>query len=296
MAIPESQLQTWSHQGAVTTSSGTYASIRNALNDASSPYSNRNFEVFLQGSYANTTNIRGDSDVDVVIMLKSIFRSYLNDLPPDQMQAYRQTYPDATYRLSEFKSGVVSRLQAAFGYHTVAVGNKAVKVAAASGRLGADVVVCHQYRDYRYFFSDHNQDYNEGVLLVPSSGADIINYPRLHRSNCTAKHQNTSNWFKPTVRMFKNMRSRLVDSTVLADDTAPSYFVEGLLYNVPDGQFGGSFQDTFCNCVNWLREADRSKFVCANGKLWLSGPLSTQWSQDNCTRFLNALVDLWNGW
>ncbi|MFW6106628.1 MAG: nucleotidyltransferase, partial [bacterium] len=125
---------------------------------------------------------------------------------------------------------------------------------------------------------------------------EIINYPKLHRDNCTAKHQSTGNWFKPTVRMFKNMRSRLVKSAALSRDTAPSYFVEGLLYNVPDGEFGASFQDTFCNCVNWLREANQSEFACANGKLWLFGTRSTQWSQDDCDHFLSALVDMWNKW
>jgi len=32
MGIPESQLETWSHQGAVTTAEATHKSIRNALN------------------------------------------------------------------------------------------------------------------------------------------------------------------------------------------------------------------------------------------------------------------------
>lgn len=33
MAIPESQLETWSNRGSVTQSSGTYQTIRNALLD-----------------------------------------------------------------------------------------------------------------------------------------------------------------------------------------------------------------------------------------------------------------------
>ena len=34
MAIPEAQLETWSHQGSVTQSSSTYASIKNMLEEA----------------------------------------------------------------------------------------------------------------------------------------------------------------------------------------------------------------------------------------------------------------------
>lgn len=72
MGIPESQLQTWSNQGATASSSALYERIRAALrNDAA--LHGRNFEVFLQGSYRNSTNIRGDSDVDVVVKLTDTY-------------------------------------------------------------------------------------------------------------------------------------------------------------------------------------------------------------------------------
>jgi hypothetical protein len=63
MAIPESQLETWSHQGSVTQSAQTYAMIQNALNDAASPYYAKHYSIFLQGSYGNDTNVFRDSDV-----------------------------------------------------------------------------------------------------------------------------------------------------------------------------------------------------------------------------------------
>ena len=46
MGIPESQLDTWSHQGSVTQSSATYNTIKNALEPAGSPYAGKNYEVF----------------------------------------------------------------------------------------------------------------------------------------------------------------------------------------------------------------------------------------------------------
>jgi hypothetical protein len=55
MAIPEAQLDTWSHQGSVTQSATTYNSIKNILEAKDSPYSGKNFTVFLQGSYGNDT-------------------------------------------------------------------------------------------------------------------------------------------------------------------------------------------------------------------------------------------------
>jgi hypothetical protein len=65
-------------------------------------------------------------------------------------------------------------------------------------------------------------------------------------------------------RIFKNMRTRMAADGLIADGLAPSYYIEGLLYNAPNEQFGGIYTDTFCNCVNWLAKADKSKLVCAS--------------------------------
>jgi hypothetical protein len=73
VAVPESQLETWSHQGSVTQSSSTYQTIRNALMAPEAIYSEKYFKVFLQGSYGNETNIFAEIDVDVVVRLDSIF-------------------------------------------------------------------------------------------------------------------------------------------------------------------------------------------------------------------------------
>jgi tRNA nucleotidyltransferase (CCA-adding enzyme) len=77
MPIPESQLEIWSHQGAVTASKTTHESIRIALSANTSPIRQRvaagGVEIYLQGSYKNDTNIRGDSDVDVVVELTATY-------------------------------------------------------------------------------------------------------------------------------------------------------------------------------------------------------------------------------
>jgi len=79
MAILESQLERWAHQGAVATAKLTADSIRNALKSYNYWPAGIDFEVYLQGSYKNSTNIRGDSDVDVVVQLNSSFYSNLTE-------------------------------------------------------------------------------------------------------------------------------------------------------------------------------------------------------------------------
>lgn len=78
MSIPESQLITWTNQGSVTNSAITHNVLRNAL--ARHNWSSvMRYTDYLQGSYANTTNIRGESDVDIVIECTSIYNDNLSE-------------------------------------------------------------------------------------------------------------------------------------------------------------------------------------------------------------------------
>ena len=296
MAIPESQLTTWSSQGSITQSKNTYAAMKNALESSKSLYADKSFDVFLQGSYGNDTNIYSDSDVDTVIRLDSIFRSGLQQLSAEQQAAYRDAFEDATYTFSEFKSGVHTRLKNAFGEDDVTPGDKAFHIKENGSRRNADVVVCHQYRRYLHFGGKTDQEYVPGIIIPGTSTGDVINYPKLHSANLTVKHQATNSWFKPTIRIFKNMRNHLVEAGDIEDDTACSYFIEGLLYNVPDVQFGASYSATFSNTVNWLWQTDRSKLLCANRQYWLLGNSNVQWTTEKCDSFLTALIQLWNSW
>lgn len=294
MSIPNSQLEIWSHQGAVTTSKNTYASIKHNLEKNTSLYANKDFNVYLQGSYGNDTNIRSDSDVDVVIQLNSTFHRDISDLSEDQVRAYKSSYDSATYHLSEFKKDILSHLKDSYGLTVVDEGKKSIKLLGNSGRLNADVIVCCQYRDYHWFRSLSDQKYVEGIYFISTIGEIIVNYPKLHSENCTEKHKSTNNSFKPIVRIFKNMRSRLVSDGLISKDLAPSYFIEGLIYNIPEDRFNGSYEEAFCNCINWLLENDRSKFVTPSKKHWLFGDSSVQWTDSNCSQFLDALVKFWN--
>lgn len=296
MAIPEAQLDTWSHQGSVTQSSGTYQTVRNALTAANAPYAGRAYDVFLQGSYGNYTNIYAESDVDTVIRLDAIYGYSLDGLPADQQAAFRQAFVPATYTFGEFKQGVATRLADAFGARNVSFGTKTFKIEPNGARRKADVLACYQYRYYTRFVSHADFLCFPGVIFPTSSGQWIINYPKLHSDNCTARHQATNEWFKPTVRIFKNMRTKLVTDGQLADGIAPSYYIECMLYNVPVNNFGPNHVTTFYNSLFWLINCDKSQLKCANGMYFLLGNSPVQWTQANMDLFLNSLTHLWNNW
>jgi len=79
------------------------------------------------------------------------------------------------------------------------------------------------------------------------------------------------------VRILKNMRSRMVEDDLLRDGAAPSYYVEGISITcLPLEYVSTSFGDTFCNGINWLLKADKSKLVCANWQYYLLGNLNVQ--------------------
>ena len=86
----------------------------------------------------------------------------------------------------------------------------------------------------------------------------------------------------------------MTDSGYIKFGLAPSYFLEGLLYNVPDGRFGGTYTQNFVDVYNWLIGADRSRFVCANEQYYLCNPSSpVTWREEQSQEFLNALGLFW---
>lgn len=297
MAIPETQLETWSHQGSVTQSSTTYNSIKSVLEAAGTPYSDQPYSVFLQGSYGNDTNIYAESDVDIVIKLDGCWQSDLEALTPEDKEAYKSAHVDATYTHVHLKRDVLKVLADAYGVD-VQAGAKAIAIAARGSRRKADVIPAIQFRRYYKFKGSEDQSYDEGICFYNAAGERIANYPRQHSINLTRKHQGSSNRLKPMIRVLKNMRSKLVENGFIKAGIAPSYYLEGLLYNVPNEKFTTSFNDCFVNAINWLQqEANKSELVCANEQYYLlRDNTHTCWPKANCEAFLDSAIRLWKEW
>jgi hypothetical protein len=295
MAIPESQLDTWSHQGSVQQSSDTYATVKRALEANDTKYADKSRDVFLQGSYGNDTNIYAESDVDIVMRTDSIYYYDTSALNPQELQSFYVSFTAATYAYAEYKSQVVQALQKSFGQNDVKSGEKAVKIKASGNRRSSDVVVATEFR--RYYSGPMGPLYVPGICFFTPVGKQISNYPKQHSANLTAKHQATHQWFKPMVRILKNMRTKLMNDGVLAPGSAPSYFIEGLLYNVPNDKFGTLYGDTFVAAVNWIITADRTKFVTPSGQHYLARDGAPEcWPCSKCNTFIDEIVKLWNEW
>ncbi len=299
MSIPEAQLETWSHQGAVTTAKQTHEAIRRALASADSGIRDRGVDVYLQGSYKNDTNVRADSDVDVVVQLNSTFSADLSRLSEPSRVAWRQAYADATYLWPAFRADVLGALRDHFGRGAVTAGTKSLKVQADSGRLAADVVPCLMHRRYTSFVSAILESSVEGVKLWSEPDQQVIvNFPKSHYQKGVEKNSaaRTGGWFKPVVRMFKNARTRCVELKLLTPDAVPSYFVECLVYNASDSAFGPNYQSTYLQVLDSVRKRSWPEFVCQNEQTPLFGSTPQQWASDKAAPLLNALAALWNHW
>lgn len=293
MPINENQLDTWSAQGSVQQSAATYKTIKDVLEHTNSPYYSKFFDTFLQGSYGNTTNIYADSDVDAAIRLTSVYYANTTALGSGEKATYDQKFSPAEYSLAKFKEEVTGWLTKNFGAG-VKAGSKAIFVPASGSRRNADVLACAEHRHYWTFPQYGQPTYREGIIFWKTDGTEIVNYPKQHSANCTSKHQNTGGYFKPTVRIFKNMRNRMISDGALKDGVAPSYYLEGLLSNVPDNLFGMTYQQTITNCINYITAANTTEFTCANGIHYLlRHGHDVCWSPDDFATFMTALKKFW---
>ena len=291
MAIAERQLETWAQRGKTGQFTDTYKSIRGNVLNGSAPYPAADVEVFLQGSYGNDTNVWADSDVDIVLKHTGAYYRDLGQLPKDQRTRYENEHSvNASYGYEEFKAhaeGYIKRL-----YNGVQVGKKAVFVPGNNGRRNADILVCQQFRRYTSY-EPGNIRYHEGVAFF-SGGNRIDNFPKQHSTNLSSKHQATKSNFKLMVRVFKNMRNSMIEKGLLADGVAPSYFIEGMLWNVPNDKFTGDYQDMWVACFNWIVTADETKLACANDLYWLIRENSAVcWPSADFHRFTAALKKYW---
>ena len=96
MPIPETQLSRWSHHGAQDSPKRTHKAIRRVLAAYGCPIG-MIYDFHLQGPYRNDTNIRGDSDVDVVLEITSAFHHDADSLSQYARGVLASSFQTATY-------------------------------------------------------------------------------------------------------------------------------------------------------------------------------------------------------
>jgi predicted nucleotidyltransferase len=256
------------------------------------------YEVYLQGSYANSTNVRFDSDVDIVVQLNSTFFPEKSQLTPSEKTLYDLSHSGSDYKFKNFKDAIFQALKSELTESQVHYGDKCIKVDGNTYRVKADVVPCLQYRLYKRFISHENQDFVEGMKFFDTSNdKEIINFPKIHLKNCESKNVDTEGKFKDTVRIFKNMRNKLVESGIIEENIAPSYFIENLLYNCSSPCFDDSYQNCMIKILQFIFDAIQTGritgFICANEQNTLISEKT--WNLNDIVTFMNKMAEYYLG-
>ena len=199
---------------------------------ASRALAGRQIEVFAKGSYANRTNVRGDSDVDVAVFHQD---TYFYDYPAGVTDAQTGTVL-ADYLYPTFRDETAAALVARFGAAHVRAGNKALNIHENTYRIDADAVPCFGFRQYyRYGISLY---YHEGIALQPRDGSALVtSFPKQQYANGVAKNDATGREFKRLVRIVKNLRTEMAEAGNAAATPIPSYLIESLAWNYPNELF-----------------------------------------------------------
>ncbi len=134
--------------------------------------------MFLQGSYANNTNTRGDSDVDVVVMMTSTFMPDLSRLSAPEKQYHQLHRIPGTTSAADFRAMSSARNRSYYGSARVESKNKCLRVARTAGYVDADVVPAQQHRLFTSYSPSGYAEWVEGYLDPTLRGGRIVNYPR----------------------------------------------------------------------------------------------------------------------
>ena len=164
--------------------------------------------VLVQGSYANNTNIKRYSDVDVSVIYTPII--------PISLEMSFNKYKDEVY----------AALYKKFGYE-VKRKNKSIKVNGNTYRKSIDVVPAFSL----------TRNIEDGIQFITDDGVKITNYPLKQISNENQKNKLTNYKYKKYVRIFKNIKMDMENLKFSSAENVGSFQVESLLWNISNDCF-----------------------------------------------------------
>lgn len=222
-------------------------------------------DTFLQGSYKNSTNVRGDSDVDMGSETDEVFYYDTDWLPTEPR--YEHGVPTTSLKESveqslnqlgkggftfwEYRADVLASLHREYGVQGVVDGNKAIMVKGNTYRLDADVLPCTSFRQY---FKDWQgkASYHTGIAFYTKSHDRIVNFPKQHFENLAEKDQRKDGKVKGCIRILKRIRNELEDQGQWDRKRSPSFYLESFVWNAPDDKFNGGYDSVVENVLGYL--------------------------------------------
>lgn len=265
--------------------------IKDALR-ASSDMKYLDYEVFAQGSYANNTNVRQNSDVDICVMLKSTFYTEY----PDGLSRSDYGFSEGSISFRTYKVYVLQALEEKFGSWNVTVGKKSIKISSNTYHVNADVVPAFMLKDFQRLNSKDADRYIEGIRFYSSDDREVTNFPKDHVRNGINKNKRTNYKYKKLVRIVKHIRNDMVDANLIDGDRISSFFIECLVWNASDDVITRyqSWQATVLYFLSVMREQLNSDTYKEWGEVserFYLFHAGRKWSIDDAKLFIDKALE-----
>jgi len=214
-----------------------------------------NIDTFGQGSYANDTNIKANSDIDINVRLSD---TVFIQLPPDKKQE-EFGYSDSSYSFQEYKKAVFNALVNKFGKSDVEWKDKCITVKGNSYRTITDVVP-----SFKFIRHDSVISKVEGTRFISDKGTVVTNYPLQHIANGKNKNANTSKSFKRLTRIHKRLRFKMIDDKIAVNENITSFLLECLMWNLPNNFYNDyhSWTDILKQSIIYLYNQTKEESIC----------------------------------
>jgi hypothetical protein len=245
--------------------------IRQAI-DSHEPFNNCSLKVYAKGSYANNTNVRSDSDVDIAVECTDAL--YWEESEKG-IHAPGKPY-EGIWTPENLRAELISSMKAKFPGQVDSSGSTAIQINSNSARVDADVVPCFSFL---YYMKNGSRD---GTKIFKTDGSNIVNYPNQQKENGIAKNKRTGYAYKKGVRLLKRIENAMTEDGTFRE--LPSFFMECLAYNCPDKAFS---HPTWTECLQAI-------LLHIWSSLQGDEPASDRWLEVNECFFLFHKNQKWN--
>lgn len=183
-------------------------------------------ETFGQGSYANDTNVKLNSDIDINVRYTG---GFYFDIPTGKTRGDFGLDSPSEYSFKEFKNDVETALVNKLGRTSVVRSNKCLNILGNTYRIETDVLPTWEYRRYQ-----EDGSYVLGAKFFTDNNHEIKNFPKQHIENGKTKNANTHLRFKRLTRIFKKLRFKMIEDGETMSENITSFLLECLVWNVPN--------------------------------------------------------------
>ena len=207
--------------------------VRQAVGKWKEDHPELSIKFVPKGSYTNNTNVRQDSDVDIAVVRTDFYYFDARALRhEDKHYGSGDTYP---LEGIQFRNSLAESIKSRFGTNCDTTGSTAIELAANDGRVSADIVPAFTFIQY-YYDALGSVSQHRGHKVFKTDGSSVVNFPEQQYENGVTKNNLTGRRYKKLVRILKRAENDLVAAGTIK--ALPSYFMECLIYRVPNSYFG----------------------------------------------------------